>query len=79
MESPDFQYLGRQAAESITGGMSVTTLTAYLAEQYRCLWNARGAADGAAVKAELQRALDAGPQPARVTINLEQVIKALDQ
>jgi hypothetical protein len=50
-----------------------------VAEQLRLVWNARGAADERALKAELQRALDALIIQVRIEIDLEPLIKALDR
>jgi len=83
-DSPDFDQIARDAIDR-WGGDEAPIQRALIVEdiavQLRQVWNARGAADGQALKAELQRVLDLGPQPeaSRPTINLEQMIKALDR
>ena len=86
-EPPDFDQIARRLLEDLpdaflTRGASVSLALPGVVEQLRQVWNARGAADGAALKAELQRAIDLGPQPdeaLRPTIALDQMIKALDR
>lgn len=71
---PDFHAIARQLCEEAPG-----SLQANVAEQLRQVWNARGAADERALKAEVQRALDALIVQARIEIHLEPLIKALDR
>ncbi len=76
MPEPDFDQLADGMVLIVESGISPGRR---LAEQLRQLWNARGAADERALKVELQRALSALIVQARIEIDLEPLIKALDR
>jgi hypothetical protein len=78
-ESPDFEPLARPLIEKLSDTMDPDNAREMVLEQLRQVWNARGAADGQALTAELQRALNAAVVQARIEIDLEQLLKALDR
>jgi hypothetical protein len=77
-ETPDFDQLARAFMESATdhgsGSVFGHAVTLALAEQLRQVWNARGAADVAAVKAEVTTG-DEFP----LMRTLDRVVRGLDR
>jgi hypothetical protein len=80
-ETPDFDRLADVCLARVYEVRSKGLIAEHsvIVEQFRQIWNARGAADERALKAELQRALDALLVQARIEIDLEPLIKALDR
>ena len=83
LETPDFDRIaGALAGFGDSTEISEPEFARRIAEQLRQVWNARGATDVAAMRAEMERVWarrDAGAAGELLDLNLDRAVKAMDR